>query len=78
MKNKNSNIKTSVQYDTQQKVLSFDQRLEAMKKVQEEINDGWRVVNCIYHQNNYVVILEQLNREGVLYIPARKKIRIKR
>ncbi len=81
MISKNSNIKISDKHDTEQKVLSFDQRPVSMEKVQKEMADGWGVINLIYHQNNYVAILEKLDTikddKDALYIPARKKIRIK-
>ena len=74
---KSSNIRSFDRHDIQQKILSFDQRPLSMEKVQKEIDNGWGVVNLVYHQENYVVVLEKLNTKGAVYIPARKNIRIK-
>lgn len=78
MTSKSSNIRFFDKYDVQQKILSFAQRSLNMEKVQKEVDNGWGVVNLVYHQENYVVILEKLNTKDTVYIPARKNIRIKK
>lgn len=62
-----------------QKLISFTDADQEFRMVEEEVANGWNIVSMATNAGNYVCLLEKQDpaNDSTIYIPPRKKIKIK-
>ena len=64
--------------ELQQKLVSFTYESSELKKIEEDMKEGWSIVSLVRNSAYYVGIMEinTPNYGDCVYIPPRKKIKI--
>lgn len=64
----------------QQKLVLFTKQDSELEDIKKDMQNGWSIISLVKNGNYYVGIMELkedfIQKEGSIYIPPRKKIKI--
>lgn len=71
------------QIKAKQKLISFSENSADLKRISDDMKNGWTIINLVKNGNYYVGIMEDTSEQnnktaqtGSVFIPPRKKVKI--